>query len=46
MLAVDFGYTVAMGNASESIKKLAKFITMSNEEDGVAYAIENYVLKP
>lgn len=46
MLAVDFGYTVAMGNASESIKKLAKFITTSNEEDGVAYAIENYVLKP
>lgn len=46
MLSVDFGYTVAMGNASESIKELAKFITKSNDEDGVAFAIENYVLKP
>ncbi|MCI7239359.1 MAG: HAD-IIB family hydrolase, partial [Anaerococcus sp.] len=30
------GVGVAMGNASEDIKKAAKFITLSNDENGVA----------
>lgn len=38
------GLGVAMGNASEEIKKAADFITKTNEEDGVAYAIEKFVL--
>ncbi|CAJ0990709.1 sugar-phosphatase [Pantoea sp. Nvir] len=38
------GTGVAMGNAIDSIKKIAQFITKSNMEDGVVYAIENLVL--
>lgn len=40
MISMDFGATVAMENASEKLKKAAKYITKSNVEDGVAYAIE------
>lgn len=34
------GIGVAMGNAFEHVKTEADFITLSNEEDGVAYAIK------
>ena len=34
---------VAMGNASSQIKEAADFITLSNNESGVAYAIEKFV---
>lgn len=37
-------YSFAMGNASEECKKSAKFITDSNANDGVAVAVEKYVL--
>ena len=37
---MDFGATVAMENADPEIKKLAKYITKSNAEDGVAFVIE------
>ena len=40
MLAMDFSATVAMENAVDEIKAVVKYITKSNEEDGVAYAIE------
>lgn len=36
--------SVAMGNADESIRKLAKHVTLKNTEDGVAHAIERFVL--
>ena len=39
------GLPVVMANADEETKKRAAFITKSNEEDGVAYAIERFVLK-
>ena len=39
------GLPIAMGNAKESIKRAAKYITGTNDEDGVALAIEKYVLK-
>ncbi|MEX2805112.1 sugar-phosphatase [Streptococcus sp. H31] len=39
------GTPVAMANAVEEIKNLAHFITKSNEESGVAYAIRQWVLK-
>lgn len=39
MMEMDFGATVAMANADEEIKRIAKYETKSNEEDGVAYAI-------
>lgn len=38
------GFSVAMGNASEEIKQAAHAVTASNNEDGVARAIEKYVL--
>ncbi|VFP79532.1 sugar-phosphatase [Candidatus Erwinia haradaeae] len=34
--------SIAMGNSIESVKKIAQFITKTNEEDGVALAIENF----
>lgn len=37
------GIGVAMGNASEDIKKAADFVSRTNEESGVAYAIEKFV---
>ncbi len=38
------GLSVVMENGDEETKKLADFITKSNEEDGVAWAIEQLVL--
>lgn len=35
---------VAMGNAPDHVKEVADIITLSNEEDGVAVAMEKYVL--
>ena len=40
MISMDFGATVAMENAVPEIKKAAKNITKSNNEFGVAYAID------
>lgn len=40
MLSMDFGATVAMENADPEIKNVVKYITKSNEEFGVAYAID------
>ena len=34
------GTGVAMANACDEIKEAADFITLSNDEDGVAYGIE------
>jgi Cof subfamily protein (haloacid dehalogenase superfamily) len=39
------GLGVAMGNAPESIKAVAKAVVASNDQDGVAEAIERFVLK-
>lgn len=38
------GFGVAMENATEEVKAAADYITCSNEEDGVAKAIEKFVL--
>lgn len=38
------GFGVAMGNALLEIKEKASFVTLDNENDGVAYAIEKYIL--
>lgn len=38
------GVGVAMGNAIASVKAAANFVTKTNLEDGVAHAIEKYVL--
>lgn len=38
------GLGVAMGNAFEEVKEVADYITLSNEEDGVAEVIKKFVL--
>lgn len=38
------GTGVAMGNAIESVKAIAQFVTKTNMEDGVAHAIEKFAL--
>lgn len=40
MLSMDFGATIAMGNAMPEVKRAAKYVTKTNEEAGAAYAIE------
>lgn len=45
MISMDFGATVAMENGAKEIKDTAKYITKSNEEDGVAYCIEELLKK-
>jgi Cof subfamily protein (haloacid dehalogenase superfamily) len=37
------GFAVAMGNATDEVKRAAQATTLSNEEDGFAAAIERYV---
>ena len=39
------GLGVAMGNATEDVKKVADFITTTNDEDGVAKVLENILEK-
>ena len=38
------GFAIAMGNATPDVKALAQAITLSNDEDGFAVAIERHVL--
>ena len=38
------GFGIAMGNAKESVKACADDVTSSNEQDGVALAVEKYIL--
>lgn len=38
------GTGVAMGNAIESVQAIAQYVTKTNMEDGVAHAIEKFVL--
>lgn len=42
---IDYGFGVVMENGNPKVKEHADFITLSNEEDGVAYAIEELILK-
>ena len=44
MMIKSAGLGVAMENAVQPIKDIADFITLSNDNDGVAYAIEKFVL--
>jgi Cof subfamily protein (haloacid dehalogenase superfamily) len=38
------GLSIAMGNASAEVQAQANFVTLSNEEDGFAYAMDKFVL--
>ena len=39
------GVSIAMGNASLEVKRCARFVTTSNEDEGFARAVERYVLE-
>jgi Cof subfamily protein (haloacid dehalogenase superfamily) len=39
------GFSIAMGNAEEEVKKLCDAVTLSNNESGVAHALKTYVLE-
>ncbi|TDT57234.1 Cof-type HAD-IIB family hydrolase [Fonticella tunisiensis] len=46
MHMIEFaGLGVAMGNATDSLKRIADYVSKSNEEDGVAHVIEKFALK-
>jgi hydroxymethylpyrimidine pyrophosphatase-like HAD family hydrolase len=38
------GFAIAMGNATAEVKALAQAVTLSNDEDGFAAAIDRYIL--
>jgi hydroxymethylpyrimidine pyrophosphatase-like HAD family hydrolase len=38
------GLSIAMGNASEEVKQQATYVTASNEEEGFAKAVEEFIL--
>jgi Cof subfamily protein (haloacid dehalogenase superfamily) len=37
------GCPIAVGNAENQVKQTAKYVTLCNDEDGVAYAIRKYI---
>ncbi len=39
------GLGVAMGNASDTVKENADFVTLTNAENGVAYAVKKFALQ-
>lgn len=39
------GLSIAMENGPKAVKEMCDIVTLTNDENGVAYAIENYVLK-
>ena len=41
----EVGLGVAMANAEDQVKEVADYITLSNDEDGVAKAIEKFALE-
>lgn len=38
------GLPIAMDNSVEELKRIAKYVTKSNDESGIAYAIRHYIL--
>ena len=43
MLSVA-GHSIAMGNASPEVQRVARHVTSSNEEEGFAEAVESFIL--
>jgi Cof subfamily protein (haloacid dehalogenase superfamily) len=39
------GFGVAMGNAVESLKEIANYVTLTNNEEGVKHVVEKFVLQ-
>jgi Cof subfamily protein (haloacid dehalogenase superfamily) len=45
LMFVKSGVSIAMGNASPEVQKSATYVTSSNEEEGFAKAMEQFILK-
>jgi Cof subfamily protein (haloacid dehalogenase superfamily) len=45
LMFVKSGVSIAMGNASPEVQKSATYVTSSNEEEGFANAMEQFILK-
>ena len=43
-MLTSVGLGVAMGNASEAVKAKVRYVTDTNDRDGMAKAIERFVL--
>ena len=43
LMVKNAGLGIAMGNAVDSLKKVAKFVTVPNYENGVAYALNKFI---
>ena len=39
------GLSIAMGNASDEVQKAARRVTGSNDDDGFAHAVEQFILR-
>jgi hydroxymethylpyrimidine pyrophosphatase-like HAD family hydrolase len=39
------GFSIAMGNASDEVKRQASAITKSYDEEGFAHAVEHFILR-
>lgn len=39
------GVSVGMGNAVEAVKEIVDHVTLTNNENGIAYAVDHYILK-
>jgi Cof subfamily protein (haloacid dehalogenase superfamily) len=44
MMFEKSGLSIAMGNASPEVRAQANFVTLTNEDDGFAYAMDKFVL--
>lgn len=44
LMIKNAGLGIAMGHSNEQVKKVAKFVTQTNDEDEVAKALENIIL--
>jgi hydroxymethylpyrimidine pyrophosphatase-like HAD family hydrolase len=44
MMFEKSGLSIATGNAIPEVQAQANFVTLSNEEDGFAYAMDKFVL--
>lgn len=44
-MLISSGFPIAMSNGKDQIKAIAKYVTGTNDEDGVAYAIKKFILK-
>lgn len=39
----EVGHAIAMSNAQDDVKKQAEMVTLSNDEDGIVYALKKYL---